>query len=146
MRKALAVLVAVALVVVATPVPVAAQSQGQIAGTAKNEAKKPYADYQVRARVAGAAEVATTGQLDENGNFALGRLALGKYVVELFNVKEKRVVCTEGPYDITQSLLIKTDVNIDCKRVPVAWLLLAAAGAAGLVVGLTSGSTVSGAK
>ncbi len=147
MRKALAVLVAIALVVAATPLPVAAQQpQGQISGTAKHEAKKPYEEFQVRARIAGAAEIASTVPIDQNANFSLNRLAVGKYVVELFNVKENKVVCTEGPFQLTQSVLMKTDVDIDCGRVPLAWLLLAAAGAAGLVAGVAVGGTASPSK
>jgi hypothetical protein len=155
MRKALAVLVAVALVVGATLVPVAAQPpgqasgaqpQGQIAGTAKNEAKRPYANYEVRARLVGTTGLASTVQPDQNAGFALNRLALGSYVVELFDVRQSKVVCTEGPFDLTRAMPSKTDVNISCNRVPAAWLLLSAAGAAGLAAGVAIGGTCSPSK
>jgi hypothetical protein len=54
--------------------------------------------------------------------------------VELVQVKDKKIVCTEGPYALTAAIPGKDDVNISCGKVPAAiWLLAAGAGAAAAV-------------
>src|SRR5262245_61100742 len=77
----------------------AGQQNGTISGTAKNEAKKPFGDYSVRARNAQNGQVAETTPLDANASFSLSGLAPASYLVELLNQKGK-VVCTEGPFSL----------------------------------------------
>src|SRR5262245_46795820 len=99
-----------------------AQTSGQISGTAKDEAKKPYTDYSVRARDVAQGQIAGTSPLDTEGAFTLGNLGTTKYLVELLN-KNGKVVCTEGPFDLSNQP-VKGGVIIDCNKVPAAWWLL----------------------
>ena len=69
-------------------------------------------------------------------------LALANYLVELVN-KNGKVICTEGPYNLTQAAAQKTDVNIDCGVPPSAWLLVAGAAAAGVTAGVVAGGPAS---
>ncbi|MFB3855237.1 MAG: hypothetical protein ACE148_15640 [Vicinamibacterales bacterium] len=138
MKKTVAVVLAMSLTALAFPSGLLAQSKGQILGTAKDEARKPYEDYQVRARVVGNEVIAATTGIDDKATFSLASLVPGKYMIELYNLKEKKVVCTEGPVELTEAQLLKKDVEIDCGRLPVAWLLLAAAGAAGITAGIVT--------
>jgi hypothetical protein len=108
---------------------------GQISGTAKDEAKKPFTDYSVQARDT-QGQVIGTSPLDSTGAFTLPNLGTAKYLVELVN-KSGKVVCTEGPYDLSQQA-IKDGVVIDCNKVPAAWWLLGAAAAAGITAGVVS--------
>src|SRR5690242_3586854 len=122
-RQILAVGLAVAMASAALPISVAAgQQNATIAGTAKNEAKKPYTDYTTRARNTQGGQIAGTVMLDMDGNFSLSGLPPANYVVELLDHNGK-VVCTEGPYNMTAQMLTKTDVNIKCNKVPAAWWL-----------------------
>ena len=52
-----------------------AQETASVRGTAKNEAKKPYTDYSVRARNVQQGQIGGTTQLDSDGNFSLANLA-----------------------------------------------------------------------
>ncbi len=116
----------------------APQQSGLISGTAKDEAKKPYTDYSVRARDVQQGQIASTTPLDTEGAFSLGNLANMRYVVELMN-KDGKVVCTEGPYDLASlPNQMKAGVVIDCNKVPAAWWLLGAAGAAGVTAGIVT--------
>jgi hypothetical protein len=117
---------------------------GVLGGTAKNEAKQPYTDYTVRARDVAQGTIAGTVPLDTQAKFTLTGLATTNYLVELVN-KNGKVVCTEGPYLLTQAAPQKSDVNIACGVPPAAWLLLGAAAAAGVTVGVVSDHPVSGA-
>jgi hypothetical protein len=112
----------------------AGQQTATIAGTAKDEAKKPYTDNTVRARNSENGQIAGTTPLGADGNFTLPDLSSAKYIVELLN-KNGKVVCTEGPFDMAQQML-KNDVVIDCGKVPAAWWLLGAAAAAGITAGI----------
>jgi hypothetical protein len=114
----------------------AGQQTATIAGTAKDEAKKPYADFTVRARDSATGTIAGTTPLNADANFSLPNLSSAKYVVELLN-KDGKVVCTEGPFDLTSQML-KNDVVIDCGKVPAAWWLLGAAAAAGITAGIVA--------
>ena len=106
-----------------------------LSGTAKNEAKKPYTDYTTRARDVQTGEIAGTAtNADPDANFTIAGLPPANYVVELLN-KDGKVVCTEGPFDMTQQFL-KTDIDINCNKVPAAWWLLGAAAAAGITAGV----------
>lgn len=117
-----------------------AQSLGTISGTAVKEAKKPYTEYSVRARNVQAGSIASTVQLNADGKFELPGVDPANYLVELVNQKGK-VVCTEGPFDLTKQPL-KSGVQIECGN-PAAWLLLAAAGAAGITAGVVANGPAS---
>jgi hypothetical protein len=109
-----------------TPAP------GTVAGKATDEAKKPYTDYVVQLRDVNSGQVTNTQPIDTQGQFVfLGSGVPGSYLVELVLVKDKKIVCTEGPYNLTQTSPSKVDVNISCGKAPAAlWLLVAGAGAA----------------
>jgi hypothetical protein len=141
MKRQRIVAVAVAFALASTAAQTALLAAGQqtatIAGTAKDEAKKPYADYPVRARDVSTGMIVGTTPLNTDANFSLPDLSSSKYLIELVlhkNNKDK-VVCTEGPFDLTQQML-KNDVVIDCDKVPAAWWLLGAAAAAGITAGI----------
>lgn len=106
--------------------PVLAQQAGTLAGKAIDEAKKPYSDYAVQIRNAATGQIVRTEPLNDTGLFTFASLELGqRYLVELFNVPDAKVVCTEGPFNLqTPSMPTKVDVNIDCGK-PALWLLLA---------------------
>jgi len=136
---AIAVAFSLASAAAETAVLAAGQQTATIAGTAKDEAKKPYSDYTVRARDVSTGMIAGNVPLNTQGNFSLPDLSSSKYLVELVlhkNNKDK-VVCTEGPFDLTQQML-KNDVVIDCGKVPAAWWLLGAAAAAGITAGIVA--------
>ncbi len=118
-----------------------AQQSTSLAGTAKDEAKKPFTDYTVRARDVQAGSIAATIALDTQGNFSLQGLSTMNYLVELVN-KDGKVVCTEGPFDLSKQA-IKSDVIIDCGKVPAAWWLVGAAAAAGITAGVVAAGPAS---
>jgi hypothetical protein len=138
-------LVAAGLAAVMAGAPILAQ-QGTptvtLSGIAKKEAKKPYVDkntnvpnYTTRARNVQSGEIAgTTGNTDPDANFTLTNLPPANYVVELLN-KDGKVICTEGPFDMTKQFL-KNDIDISCNKVPAAWWLLGVAAAAGITAGV----------
>ena len=134
---AIAVAFALASGAAQTALLAAGQQTATLAGTAKDEAKKPYADYTVRARDVSSGQIAGTTPLNTDGNFSLPDLSTSKYLVELVRHQgnSDKVVCTEGPFDLTQQML-KNDVVIDCGKVPAAWWLLGAAAAAGITAGI----------
>ena len=119
------------------------QEPGQITGTARKEAKRPFTDYSVRARNVQQGVIAAATPLDQDGNFALASIDPARYLVELLDSKGK-VVCTEGPFDLAKQP-VKNDVNIECGK-PAAWWLLAAAGAAGITAGVVSNDPASPAR
>jgi hypothetical protein len=121
------------------PVHLAAQGgPGLLGGTAKHKAKQPYTDYTVRARDVGQGTIAGTIVLDGAANFSLPSLTLANYLVELVDKKGK-VVCTEGPFNLSQAQAQKTNIDIDCGVPPAAWLLVAGAAAAGITAGVVAG-------
>ena len=126
------------------PLQAAGQTSGPglISGTAKHKAKNPYRDYTVRTRDVASGTIAATSVLDGSANFSVPSLALANYLVELVD-KNGKVICTEGPYNLTQAVAQKTDVNIDCGVPPTTWLLVAGAAAAGVTAGVASGSPAS---
>lgn len=141
MKKERIVAIALAFTVASSAVPTAlfAQQSTSLAGTAKDEAKKPYTDYTVGARDVNApkGEYVKSVALDNQGAFSLADLSTKSYLVELVN-KKGEVVCTEGPFDLSKQA-IKSDVFIDCGKVPVAWWLVGAAAAAGVAAGIAAG-------
>ena len=115
--------------------------QGTISGRATSEARKPYANYTVQLVDISNRHVAGTVSLDPQGQFSFGGVPADKqYLVQLFSLRENRIVCTEGPYAlVAPSQLSKTDVNIKCGK-PAALWLLAAAAAAGTSAAVTTQS------
>ena len=125
----------------ATPAMLVAQQSTTLAGSAKDEAKKPYSDYTVRARDVKAGTITASGLLDPQGAFSLVGLSTQNYLVELVN-KDGKVVCTEGPFDLAKQP-IKSDVIIDCGGIPAAWWLVGAAAAAGITAGVIAAGDAS---
>jgi hypothetical protein len=139
-NRFVAIALAFTLASTAVPTSLFAQQSTSLAGTAKDEAKKPFTDYTVRARDVKAGTETPGQALDAQGNFSLTGLTTANYLVELVN-KNGKVVCTEGPFDLSKQA-IKSDVVIDCNKVPAAWWLVGAAAAAGITAGIVaSGST-----
>jgi hypothetical protein len=130
--------VAMALATAMAAVPILAQQAPPsvtISGIAKKEAKKPYTDYTTRARDVQTGVIAGTATNgDPDANFSITGLPPANYVVELLN-KDGKIVCTEGPYDLTRTF-VKNDVDISCNKVPAAWWLLGVAAAAGITAGV----------
>jgi len=130
--------VATALAAAMAAVPIIAQQAPPsvtISGIAKKEAKKPYTDYTTRARDVQSGVIAGTAtNADPDANFTITGLPPANYVVELLN-KDGKIVCTEGPYDLTKTF-VKNDVDISCNKVPAAWWLLGVAAAAGITAGV----------
>ena len=141
---AVAVAFALASGAAQTALLAAGQQTATIAGTAKDEAKKPYTDNTVRARDTAQGTIAGTAPLNTEGNFSLPNLSSAKYLIELVD-KNGKVVCTEGPFDLSQQML-KNDVVIDCGKVPAAWWLLGAAAAAGITAGIVAAGPASPAQ
>jgi hypothetical protein len=135
-NRFVAIALAFTLVSTAVPTSLLAQQSTSLAGTAKDEAKKPFNDYTVRARDVNAGTQTPAQPLDAQGNFSLTGLTAANYLVELLN-KNGKVVCTEGPFDLSKQA-IKSDVVIDCNKVPAAWWLVAAAAAAGVTAGVVA--------
>lgn len=113
----------------------AQQATGTIGGKATDEAKVPYSDYAVQLRDVTTGQVVSTRPLNTAGQFSFAGVTLSRpYLVELFHTKERRVICTEGPYTLTATAASKPDVSINCGKAPAAlWLILAGAGAAAAV-------------
>lgn len=128
----------------ATPTMLFAQQSTTLAGSAKDEAKKPYSDYTVRARDVKIGTISGSGLLDPQGAFSLVGLASQNYLVELVN-KDGKVVCTEGPFDLAKQP-IKSDVIIDCGGIPAAWWLVGAAAAAGITAGVIAATNASASR
>jgi hypothetical protein len=94
----------------------------------------------VRARLLSDGTIAMAVPLDASAEFVLADIAPGQYLLELVNGQGK-VVCTEGPHAFTKTT---AKVKIDCgrDRTPL-YLLLAAAGAAGLTTGIVANDPAS---
>jgi len=144
-RQLTAVSLAIVMALSAVPLAFAQQpAAGQLAGTAKDEAKKPYTDYLVRARSVVNGQVAATSPLDTDAKFVLPKLDMNRFLVELVLVKNNKVVCTEGPFTLTTGKPVKDDVKISC-GVPAALWLLPAAAAAGITTAIVRREPASGA-
>lgn len=124
--------------------PVMAQGvTGSISGKATDEAKKPYANYAVQLRDAESGQLIGTTPLDTQGLFSFANLQVSRrFLVELYAVKDNKVICTEGPYPLTASAANRTNVNIDCGATPAAlWLLAAGAGTVAAVAVATESAS-----
>jgi hypothetical protein len=128
---------ALAFVLAVGVAPMAAQQQavGVIAGRATDEARRPYANYVVQLRDAESGQIVKTVPLDAQGRYQFADVPLSRtYLVELYNVRDREMICTEGPQGLTPSAAQRNDLNIDCGATPAAlWLLTAAAGAVAAV-------------
>ena len=130
MRSAPVVLAVVVSLTLGTSPALAAASQTvTVTGTAKKEAKRPYTNYTVRARQVDTGQIAASVPLDAAANFAFTDMTPASYLMELVNGQGK-VVCTAGPF--AASALTGLEIDCDKKKPSAAWLLLAAAGAAGI--------------
>jgi hypothetical protein len=129
-RRILSASLAASLALGAAPALLA--QQGAISGRARSEARRPYTDYNVQLVDTATKQLAATVPLDDRGEFAFTAVEGDKqYLVQLFHLKENRIVCTEGPYAlIAPNQLIRNDVNINCGKPVALWLLAAAAGVA----------------
>lgn len=134
-RMSLAIAFAVTLAISPAWAQQAQPASGTLGGKATDEARTPYTDYAVQVRDVATGQVVHTQPLNQQGQFNFTGVTLAKpYLVELFHQKERRVICTEGPYTLTSTMPTKADVNISCGKAPAAlWLLLAGAGAAAAV-------------
>jgi hypothetical protein len=135
------------------PLNAAGQNKGFLSGDARAETKQPYSDFAVRARNVQTGAIESTSILDTQGNFMLDGLPGGKLMVELTKVGQNKVICSVGPYDIkpgataTDAAFGQSDISIKCNQPIAAWLLLAAAAAAGVTAGVVAGGDpVSGAQ
>lgn len=128
--------------IAATPAGAATAKQGNItvSGTAKKEAKRPYPDNYVRARLVADGTIAMAVPLDASAEFVLADIPPGQYLLELVNGAGK-VVCTEGPHAFTKTTA-KVSINCGRDRTPLL-LLLAAAGAAGVTTGIVANDPAS---
>lgn len=112
--------------------PVAGQQarDGAILGHATDEARKPYSDYTVQLRDADSGQVVGTSPLDARGNYSFENLDTSRsFLVELFDLRKKQILCTEGPHQMNREGQRRRQVNIDCGAAPAAlWLLAASAG------------------
>ena len=133
------------------PIHAAGQGHGFLSGDARAEAKQPYSDYAVRARNVADGAVAATTVLDAQGNFKLDGLSAGKIMVELTKVGQNKVICSEGPFDLKSGpdatqRFGKDKIGIVCNSPATAWLLVAAAAAAGITAGVvaTGGPSTTG--
>jgi len=124
------------------------QNIGLIAGKATGEAKKPYSDYTVQLRDVSTGQRASSVPLGTDGRFSFSGVTLTKkYLIELYQVKNNKIVCTAGPYTLSApSVISKTDVNINCgSNSALRWLAIALVGAgtgAALAVGTRDGSSI----
>jgi hypothetical protein len=143
-RRIVAIMVALFMAVGMAPLALAQQGSGVLGGKATDEAKKPYDDYSVQLRNPQTGQVVATQPLGAQGQFSFDKVDLNqKMLVELLNQKQNKIVCTEGPFELSAPAhTSKTDVNIECGKKPAAaWLLAAAAGAASAVaIGTRSAS------
>lgn len=140
-------LVAYALVFGLVPTFAASANGGQgaitVSGTARKEAKRPYAGHYVRARLTTDGTIAMAVPLDGSAGFVLADLPPNQYLLELVN-REGRVVCTEGPL-LFKTTTSKVSINCGRDRTPL-FLLLAAAGAAGVTAGIANDDTASASR
>jgi hypothetical protein len=137
-KSSIALTLAMALTAGSVPVIVKAAPQadgnGVIGGKADDEAKKPYTDYKVQLRDVATSQIVSTVALDPQARFTFSNVPMTKrFLVELYNTPKNKIVCTEGPYGLSSTLMKKTDVNVNCGGNPAAWWLLSAGGAAAAI-------------
>jgi hypothetical protein len=125
-RRAMALTLLTALTGGSTPSFVNAQvqqAQGTFAGKA-SDARQPFNDLRVQVRDVMTNQVTNSTTLDQQARFTVGGVPVaGRYLVELFNTRDSRVLCTEGPYILNPQMTSKLDVDINCGLNPAWWLL-----------------------
>jgi hypothetical protein len=142
-RRTLASLLALVLALAPGLTTAQQLASGAIAGKASDEVKPPYDDYQVLLRNAATGQAVGTKVLDRDGKFSFTSLELNqRYLVELVQIKQNRVVCTEGPYGlVVNERTSKLDVNVDCGKPPaLLYVILGGAATAALLGNNASGS------
>ena len=108
-----------ALLVAMTPsLSLAQQGGGVIGGKATEQVKAPFDDYSVVLRNITTGQPVATRVLDKAGLFSFPNVPLNqRYLVELVQTKDKKIVCTEGPFGLVIGEVVSIpDVNIDCKK------------------------------
>ena len=131
------------LVVTLSISPVLAQDPlGTISGRAVDEARQPYANFSVQVRDVANGQVVQTVPLTAQGLFSAGKLTLSKrYLVELVDLRARKVVCSEGPYLLSgPDAITRNDVNIDCGASPAALLLILAGAGTATAIAVTEAS------
>jgi hypothetical protein len=117
MRRSL--VIGLALVLALLPgISVAQQGTGVISGKATDQVKSPYDGYAVVLRNVQTGQAVATRPLDRAGLFSFPDVPLNqRYLVELVQAKQNKVICTEGPFGlVTGEVTSITGVNIDCKK------------------------------
>lgn len=138
-QRLLAAGMALLLTVGVSPLGAQQPPTGVIAGRATNEARRPFTNYIVQLRNPENAQIVATVPLDTEGRFQFANVPLSqKLIVELYNVRDKEMVCTEGPYALTADEAKRDNVNIDCGAGPAAFWLLAATTGAVAAIGAVS--------
>jgi hypothetical protein len=128
-----------AMLLASAPIVAAGQQTATMAGIAKKEAKKPYTDYTTRARNVQTGEIAGTApNADPDASFNITGLPPANYLIELLD-KNGKIVCTEGPFNMTQQF-VKNDIDISCHHLPAAWWLLFVAAGTGVTAGAAIGT------
>jgi hypothetical protein len=108
----------------------AAQDTGLLSGRATARAQAPYTNYQIQLRDPVTAQIIRTERLDDRGQFNIAALPLSRrYLLELFSVRENRVICTDGPFELTRNSPQRSNLNVCGSNPSALWLLLAGAGA-----------------
>jgi hypothetical protein len=133
-RRAMAMTMAVLLVVGLVPASaLAQQAAGSISGKVIEHIT--FGDYNVLVRDVTTGQIVAQSPLGAQGQFAFAGLTTGHtYLVELYSLKDKRVVSTQGPYTLTASALAKSSVIFGGgSKSTLLWLLAAGAGAASAV-------------
>ena len=111
------------------------QNSGSLAGKAGQEARRPYSNYSVRARLASGGS-GNTVPLGPDGRFAITGLNFpGDYLVELINNSDGNVVCTEGPFKNA-----KGNIIIRCGKAPNSLWLTPLVGGLAATLGVVSAS------
>jgi hypothetical protein len=131
-----------------SPLQAAGQSNGYLSGEARAETKQPYTDFAVRARSVVDGTIAATTILDAQGNFKVDGLVPGKVMLELTRVGQNKVICSEGPFELKPTAMAdqafgRDGISIVCNKPVAAWLLVAAAAAAGITAGVVAGGPAS---
>jgi hypothetical protein len=131
-RQISAVALSAALVVGPFALHVFAQQPGALAGRSRSY-RDQNAVYEVRIQNVETNQVVGAMTLAQDRRFSFTGLALpGTFLVVLYDVARDRVVCTEGPYELTSDSLAaaqKTDIVISCGTPAAALWLAALAGA-----------------
>ena len=108
-----------------------------LAGTAINQAKKPFSSYKVELRDIKTGMNMYIAQLNENGTFSFTSVLDSQYIIQLLDGRNK-VVCTEGPINNKNTYIV-----IDCSKNLAALWLIGAAGAAGITAGVVAAEPAS---